>query len=121
MAGGFLVSGGAVDLASEEQTRDFADFKRQRQLPGVNGVVLDCIAGANHFGVFKTGDRRDHFCLDIDGHARGHAIHVNLIGVESLRLQEQLMPGLVGELYDLVLDRWAIAWPDGFDLPAVER
>ena len=51
----------------------------------------------------------------------GHAVDVDLVRVQSLRLEKELVLRLVGELDDLVLDRRAIARPDALDLPGIHR
>ena len=44
LGGGFLVSGGAVDLASEEQTAHRSGFQPRMQTSGIKVVVLDSVA-----------------------------------------------------------------------------
>ena len=47
--------------------------------------------------------------LHIHGQAGGHALHIDLVSMVALRLQEQLMPLLIRETYQLCLDGRAIA------------
>src|ERR1700685_3230018 len=91
------------------------------ELPSIHRIVFNCIAGADHLGVFKTRNGGNHGGLHINGHASGHAIYVNFVRVPAFRLQEDLVPGLLGEFYDLILDRWAITRADSLDLATVER
>src|SRR5204863_4561283 len=63
----------------------------------------------------------EHACLDIDRHAGGHPVHVNLIRVQALRFKEQLVSRLVWKLYDLVFDGWTISRANAFNLATVER
>src|SRR3546814_1774799 len=51
---GFLVAGGAVDLAGEEQAGDGAGFQRVLQSPRVEEVVLDRVAGAGDVRVLEA-------------------------------------------------------------------
>ena len=59
--------------------------------------------------------------LDADGQGSGEPVHVQLVRVEPFRLEENLMPLRVGELHDLVLDRWAIPRTPRRDGAAVQR
>src|SRR3546814_7188930 len=54
---GFLVAGGAVDLAGEEQAGEGAGFQRVLQSPRVEEVVLDRVAGAGDVRVLEAADR----------------------------------------------------------------
>ncbi len=60
LAGGLLVAAGAVDLAGEEEAGDGLDLEGAVELGGVDGVVLDGVAGAEHLGVLEAGDAVDH-------------------------------------------------------------
>ena len=63
----------------------------------------------------------DHRLLHIDRHARGHPVHIDLVRVQPFRLQENLVPRLVRELHDLVLDGRTVPRPNALNLPAVQR
>src|SRR5579863_276700 len=91
------------------------------ELTRIDRVVLDGIAGADHLGVFQAGNRSDHSSMNVDRHDGRHAVHVNLVSVQTLRLQEELVAELIGKLDDLVFYRGAIARADSFDLAAVKR
>ena len=91
------------------------------QLTGIHRIVFNGVAGADHFGMFQTRNRCDHRFLNVCGHAGGHAVHVNLVGIEAFRLQKDLMGFLIGEFYELILNRRAIAGADTLDLAAVKR
>src|SRR3546814_13582773 len=54
---GFLVAGGAVDLAGEEQAGDGAGFQRVIQSPRVEEVVLDRVAGAGDVQIGRASCR----------------------------------------------------------------
>ncbi len=92
-----------------------------RQLARVDGVIFDCVAGPDHFRALQAGNRCDHGNLHVDGHAGGHAIHVDLVGVEALRLEKNLVPQLVGEFDDLIFNGRAVTRTDSLNLAAVER
>ena len=55
LAGGFLVAAGSVDLSAEVEAADFAGFEGAFELGGVDGVVLDGVAGAEHLGGSRPG------------------------------------------------------------------
>ena len=69
----------------------------------------------------RPGNGSDHGLLHVDRHAGGHAVDVDLVGVQPLRLEKDLVTRLVRELHHLVFDGGAVARPDAFDLAAVER
>ncbi len=50
LAGGFLVAAGSVDLSGEIEAADFAGFESALEFGGIDGVVLDGVAGAEHLG-----------------------------------------------------------------------
>ena len=50
LGGRFLVSGRAIDLPGQEQTRHPFGFKRRLQLHRVHIIVLDGIGGAHDLG-----------------------------------------------------------------------
>jgi hypothetical protein len=66
--------------------------------------------------VFEAGDAADHGLLDLHGEGGGHAVDVDLVGVEAFGLEEELVGELVGEADDLVFDGRAVARADAFDL-----
>ena len=86
---------------------------------GIDGVVLDGVAGAHHLRLLEAGDRRENRELHVDGQRGGHAVDVDLVGIQALGLEEKLVRQLVGELHDLVLDRRAVSRADGLDLAAI--
>src|SRR5579875_2001180 len=91
------------------------------QFPGVNCVILDRIARANHFSAFQPRNRRHNPRLYIDGHACRQPIYVNLVRVEALRLKKNLVTSFVGKLYNLIFNRRTVPRPKTFNLPAIER
>src|SRR5260370_14797470 len=121
LTGGLFVSRCPVDLASEIKIGDALHFQAVIELPRIDGVVCDRIAGADHFGVLQAWNRGDQGALDIDGHAGGHAIYIHFVGVETLWLEKNLVARFAGELDELVLDGRAVAGTHSADLSAVER
>ena len=121
LAGGLLVPRRAVNLAGQVQARNSLGFQAGAQLGGIHRVVLDRVAGPNHLCPLQARHRCHHLFLDIDRHAGGHSVDVDLVRIEALRLQEYLMPPPIRELDDLVLDRGAVARPHALYLTAVER
>ena len=113
LAGGFFVARGAVDLAGEEQAGDFLGFERALEFRGIDGVVFDGVAGAQHLGVLEAGDRVQNCKLHFDRQRCAHAVDVDLVRVQAFGLEEELVRRLVGKLDDLVFDRRAVARADG--------
>ncbi len=65
--------------------------------------------------VLQPAHRAHQGQLDIEGQAGGYALRIDLVGVEALRLDEDLVAVLAGETMDLVFDRRAVARSDAFD------
>ncbi len=79
-------------------------------------VVLDRVAPAHDLGLLQAGDEPEHRLLHVVGQAGADAVAVVLERVAAFRLEEDLVPLLVGEAHDLVLDRRAVARPAALDL-----
>ena len=121
LASGFFVAGGTVDLPGQKQVLDLLRFEPRPQFRGLDHVIFDGVAGPDHLGIFEAGNRFHHGSLHVDGHGSRHAVHVDLVGVETLGLQEKLVVRLVRELHDLVFNRRAVARADTLNLPGIER
>ena len=89
------------------------------QLPRIDRIIFNGVAGPDHLGAFQTRDRSQHRRLHIDRHAGRHAVHVHLVGIQAFRFEKNLVTGLVRELDDLVFDRRAIPRAHALDLPAI--
>ncbi len=113
--GGFLIARRAVELPSAVPAGYFFRFQRRQKLQGVDAIVLDRVGAAHHFGLFEAGYCMEHFELNILGERRGKALHIKLFRAETHRFNEQLVPFLVLEADDLVLNRGAVPWPDALD------
>ena len=119
LAGGFLITACSVDLASEVEALHALDAEGAVELGGVDRVVLDGVAGAQHLGLVEAGDGVHDLPLHLHGQRGGHAVDVDLVGVEAFGLKEELVLGFVGEFDDFVFDRRAIARADALDAARV--
>ena len=115
-----LVAGGAVELSRAVQTGNGAYLQSGGQGQGVDAVVLDGVGGAHDDGVLQTGDGVEHLQLHLLRHGGGEALHVQLLGAEPHRLDEQLVAGLVGEAHHLRLDGRAVPGADTLDDAGVD-
>src|SRR5690606_28952709 len=115
------VTGRAVDLAGEEEPRDRLRLECRLQVPRIEEVVLDRIAGPRDMRTLEARDRAHERVLHVERQRRRDAVRIALEGVEPLGLDEDLMFLPVREADDLVLDRRAVARPDAFDRAAEER
>ncbi|MNF42940.1 hypothetical protein D3C84_240100 [compost metagenome] len=118
---GFFITGGAIDLAGEEQPADDLGLEAVLQVARVEVVVFDRVAGTNDMGVLHATDGADDLQLHIEGQRGGDAVGVKLVGGQAFRLEENLVAVLVGEAMDLVLDGRAIARADAFDHTGIHR
>src|SRR5580692_4030386 len=91
------------------------------QFGGIDRVVLDGVAGAQHLSGFEAGDRLQNRKLDVHGKRGAHAVDVDFVRVQALGFEVELVRFLVRKFYDLVFDRGAIARTDRLDLPTVHR
>src|SRR5690606_36511761 len=71
--------------------------------------------------VLEPGQRSDHVVLEDGRHGARETLQVKLAGVHPVGLDEQQVVVLVGEAYDLVLDRRAVPRSGTLDLAAVHR
>ena len=119
LASGFFVARGSVDLTGKVKPLELFDAQRTVEFGGIDGVILDGVAGAQQFGVFKTGNAVYHRGLNLDGKRCAHAIDIDLVRVQALGFKEELMRKLVRKADDLVFDRRAVARSNTFDLAGV--
>ena len=118
---GLFVTGGAVDLAGEEQAADQLGFQCVLQAARVEEVVFDGVAGAGDVGVFHAGDAAHQGQLGIERQRGGNAVGVDLHHIQAFGLDEDLVAVLLGKAHHLVLDRRAVARADAFDLARIQR
>ena len=112
-----LVSRCSVDLAGQEQPGNAVSFERGRELGRLDEVVLDGITGSEQRGRLEPRQHPDGALLDLDRKAHRVAVEIDLADVDTLRLQEQLVPFPVGESHHLVFQRRAVSRADSSDLP----
>ncbi len=117
----FLVSRRPVDLPRQEQPRHRPQFQSPRQRPWIDIVVFDRIARTDNPGMLQAGDGCQDCLLYVLGQTGGNAVRIDGDIVQSFRLQEDIVPLLVGEADDLVLDRGAVARPPSGDLAGIDR
>ncbi len=108
---GFLITGRAVDLARQEQARQRPQLQPATEGARIDVVIFHRIAGPDHPRVLQARDGAQDRLLHILRQAGGDAVGVDRGIVQALRLQEDVVPLLVGEADDLVLDRWAVTRP----------
>ena len=120
LACGLLIAAGAVDLPGEVQPLHPQALKGGAQLPAVDAVIFNGIGQAGQLRPLQAGDGTVHLPLHILGQGGGHALHVPFPAGHALRLQENLVPVLVGKLDNLVLNAGAIAGARAVDFSAVQ-
>lgn len=120
LAPGLLIPRGSVNLTRQKQTFYFFHFQAMIQLPWIDRIVLNRIPRANHLRVFQPGHRRDHRRLHIHRHTRRHPVHVHLVRIQPLGLEENLVTRFVRELHNLVFDRRTISRTNTLNIPAIQ-
>ena len=83
-------------------------------------IVFDRVTGPDHLCRLEALHTAENLALYIDRQTRRHPVHINLVGIDTFRLENNLMPILILEFDDLVLDRGTISRSDSLDLPAIE-
>src|SRR6266850_3868023 len=112
LSGGFFISGRAVDLPGQEQTSNAFRFESPVQLRRLNEIVFDGVPGSQQHGVFESWQRMDEIRLDISRQRHRKPVDVDLACIETLGLEEDLVPFLVREADDLVFERGTVARTD---------
>src|SRR6185437_1821371 len=121
LAGGFFITGGAVDLTGEEEISEAFCFERMIKLGGWEIIVFDRIAGAEDLHVLKTGDLQESLGLDLFGKGCREAIHIDLDGIPTFRFDEELVSVSFRETIDLIFNAWTIPWSYSFDPSGIHR
>src|SRR6185312_7807046 len=105
----FLIPGGTIDLTGQEEASDRFGLQRWEQLIRRHIIILDGVADAHHLYMLKGRDGAHHGELYIFRQAGIHSLHINFTRTPALRLQENLMPALIGETHNFILDGGTIA------------
>ncbi len=91
LGAGFLVTGGAVDLAGEIEAADVLGLQGVAQVLGIDVIVLDGVARPGDVGVLKPRNGAYRRQLDVERQAGGNAVGIQLVGGQPLRLHENLV------------------------------
>src|SRR5205807_909989 len=121
LAGGLLISAGAINLASEKDPFDLLLLKRAFKFGGIDRIVFNGVAGAKHLRVLEARNGFDDGELHVNWKRGAHTVDVNLVCVHAFRLEEELVRMLVGKFNDLVFDRRTVSRADRVNLAAVHR
>ncbi len=116
-----LIAGGAVELPRAVQAGNLFALQRRQQLRGIHAVVLDGVGRTGHLRVLQSGNGVQHLHLHILRQGGGKALNIQFLRVQTHRLDEELMPGLVGKADDLRLDGRAVPGADAGDGAVVQR
>ncbi len=110
-----FVTGSPVDLAGEEQVGDAFALHVRLEIPRIEEIVLDGIAGASDVGILEAPDRTDDLHLHVEWQAGGDPVRIEFMGSQTFRLDENLVRGLVSEPGDLVLNGGTVTGAYPFD------
>ena len=119
--GRLLVAGRTVELPRAVEAGHFLGLERRQQLRRVYAVIFDRVGAAGHLRVLESRQRVQHCDLHVLRQGGGEALDVELFRVQPHRLDEQLVPRLVGKGHDLRLDGRAVARADALDHAGVDR
>ncbi len=91
------------------------------EIPRIEEVVLDRVAGPRHVRILEAGDRMHDVELHVERQRRRDAVRIDLERRQPFGLDENLVARAIGEPHDLVLDRRAVARSNAFDGTRIER
>src|SRR5215471_10472800 len=91
------------------------------QLGRLHEVIFDRVSRPDHLRGFETFHAAQDLALDIDREAGRHPIHIDLVRIDALRLENDLVAVFILEFDDLVFDRGAVSRTDALNLAAEER
>ena len=114
---GLFVPRCPVDLPGQEEAADPLGFEPPGELGRLDEVVLDGIAGPEHHRLFEARQGVHEIELHIPRQAHREAVDVDLARIDAFRLEEDLVPLLLGEPDDLVLERRTVSRTNAANLP----
>src|ERR1043165_1996353 len=91
------------------------------QFGRLNEIVFDGVAWANHLGGFQAPHGVENLALHVNRQTRRHAVNVDFVRIDTLRLKHNLVTILVMKLHYLVFNRRAVTRANTLDLATVER
>jgi hypothetical protein len=77
LGGSFLITGCSIDLASKKQPRDPACLQRVTQFPGIDVIVLDCVAGLYNPNILQTWNGPKERILDVLGERSRNPVRID--------------------------------------------
>ncbi len=86
----------------------------------MNEIVFDRVPWPQQHRVFESRQRVHEIRLQFARQRHRKTVHINLPRVDAFGLEENLVPLLVREAHDLVLERRAVARTDAANLPVEE-
>ena len=104
-----------------KQSRHPLGLQGRKQLSGIHVVILNGVPRPNQLRLFQTPDRADHLHLYLCRHAGREPIDIDLSGVESFRLQKNLVPRFIRKFHHLVLKRRTVPGTYRLNLSTIER
>jgi hypothetical protein len=106
---GFFVSAGSIGLPGNKQTGNPFGLQTRIELRRVHIVVFYRIAGPHHDRSFQSRNTVDKLFLHLLWQAGGDPVKIHFFGLQTFGLNENLMPGSVRKLNDLIFNTGAIA------------
>ena len=116
-----LIAGGTVKLAAGEETIDVHEFEVRAKLGRIDAVILDSVGISDDVYMLEALHGVVHLILHILRHRARHTAQVHFVRIQSFRLDEDLVPVLIRELHDLILDGRAVTWTHALDRTVVHR
>ena len=104
LGGSLLVPRRPVDLPREKQAGEPLGFEAHPKFGRLNEIVLHCVARSHDHGIFETRQRMDELFLNSSRQTHRVAVDVDLVDVETLRLEKNLVTLTVREAHHLVFE-----------------
>jgi hypothetical protein len=87
---------------------------------GVNIVILNSITWPNEFHFLESLDSSQKMDLNVCWKAIIHAVRIDYVRIEALRLQPNLVRFFIWKSNDLFLNSWTVSWTLTPSLVALE-
>ena len=117
----FFIAAASVELSCKIQVFHDLAFKRGIKRQRVDAVVFYGVSVLCKSAMRKSGERSVHFFLHVVRERTAHALNIHFVAVQSFGFDENLVPFLVAETHDFVLNGRTVSGTYTADASVVKR